>query len=282
MDRGPDKHSFRSFLLVACIGWTVGASMSGAALADTMKIGGTGGAMGTIKALTEAFKKSHSGDEVILIPGLGSGGARRALLGGAIEIAVTSKPGKKLEKLEGAMATVYGRTPFVFATSIKNPASSLTTQELVDIWNGKRITWPDGRRLRLILRPESDSDTDVLKSISPTMAEAVKNALSRQGMRMAVTDGDSADAMESIQGALGTSTLALIFSEKRALKALVLDGVTPSPKAIADGSYPYFKSMYVVTRPSPSGLAQQFVSFVFSAQGRSILEQIGYWVAETK
>ena len=197
---------------------------------------------------------------------------------GAIDIAVTSKAGKDVEKLDGAVAVLCGKTPFVFATSKKNTTSALSTQELVDIWNGKTSTWPDGSRLRLILRPATDSDTDVLKSISPAMEQAVKNALSREGMKIAVTDGESADAIGTIQGALGTSVLALIISEKRSLKALALNGVAPSPKTIADGSYPYLKSFYALTGAKPSRLTQEFIDFLRSTSGHKILTQVGHWV----
>jgi phosphate transport system substrate-binding protein len=246
--------------------------------AQTIKIGGTGGALGTIGVLVEAFKKSHPEAKVIVVPGLGSGGGRKALLGGAIDIAVTSKAGKDAEKLEGAVAVLLGRTPFVFATSKKNPASALTTQELVDIWNGKTTTWPDGSRLRLILRPENDSDSDVLKKISPAMEQAVKSALSREGMKIAITDTEGTDALEVIQGALGTSTSALLISEKRPLKALSLNGVAPSTKTIANGAYPLFKSIYMVTAAKPSELTVEFTRFLRSSSGREILAQLGHWL----
>jgi phosphate transport system substrate-binding protein len=246
--------------------------------AQTIKIGGTGGALGTMHVLAEAFKKSHPEAKVIVVPGLGSGGGRKALLGGAIDIAVTSKAGKDAEKLEGAVAVLLGRTPFVFATAKKNAVSALTTQELVDIWNGKTTAWPDGSRLRLILRPENDSDSDVLKKISPAMEQALKSALSREGMKIAITDTESADALEAIRGALGTSTLALLISEKRPLKALSLNGVTPSPKTIANGSYPLFKSIYVVTAAKPSELTAEFMRFLRSPSGREIVTQLGHWL----
>lgn len=277
---GTMKRGFPKMTLL--VGVLVWAFIGGAARAETIKIGGTGAAIGTMQVLTEAFKKLHPNANVVIVPGLGSGGGRRALLAGALDIAVTGKAGEGVEKLEGTVAVLYGRIPVVFATSKKNSASALTTEQIVAIWNGKTTAWPNGQRLRLILRPATDSDTEVLKSISPAMEQAVKNALAREGMQIAVTDGDSADAIETVQGALGTSTLALIISEKRSLKALSLNGVMPSPKTIADGSYPYFKSMYAITGHKPSELTQQFVSFVLSGPGRNILAQLGYWVVEAK
>jgi len=251
-------------------------------LADTIKIGGTGAALGTMRVLGEAFHRIHPDANVVIVPGLGSSGGRKALFGGAVDIAVTSRAGNSVEKLEGAVAMLYGRSPFVFAASKKNLVSALTTQELVEIWNGKRTTWSDGTRLRLILRPATDSDTDVLRGISPAMEEAVKAALARPGMKIALTDDDAANDIETIPGALGTSLLSLIIGERRSLKPLLLDGIEPSVKNIAGGSYRYFKSLYVLTRAKPSGLAQQFVAFLSSARGHEILGQLGHWAVEGK
>jgi phosphate transport system substrate-binding protein len=249
--------------------------------AETLKIGGTGAALGTMRVLADSYTKSRSSNvKFIFVPGLGSGGGRKALSAGAIDIALTSKPGNDAEKLEGAKAVLYGKTPFVLATSIKNTATGLTTQDLVDIWNGKTLQWRDGTRIRLILRHESDSDTEMLKRISLAMAQAVKNALSREGIRVALTDGETADALEATPGALGTSTLALIMSEKRPLKALVLDGVAPAPKTVADGSYPYFKSLYALARTKPTGPAEDFMGFLQSQSARKILAELGYWMGE--
>lgn len=250
--------------------------------ADTIRVGGTGAAMGTMKVLAHAFQQSHPNANVQIILGLGSGGAKRALLEGALDIAVTAKAGKKAENVPGAVAIEYGRTPFVFATSKSNRVSGLTMEQIVKIYGGETTTWPDGKRLRLILRPESDSDTDILKSISPAMAHAVKSALSRAGMKIAVTDQDSADAIETVSGALGTSTLALILSEKRSLRTLAVDQVMPTPKTVADGSYRYFKSFYAITRRDASESARKFVAFMVSPQGREILDQLGHWAIEEK
>jgi phosphate transport system substrate-binding protein len=100
-------------------------------------------------------------------------------------------------------------------------------------------------------------------------------------MKIAMTDGETADAIETIQGALGTSLLALIISEKRSLKVLAINGVGPSPKTIANGSYPYFKSLYMLTRTNPSGPTEEFMAFLHSISAQEILTQLGHWAGET-
>ena len=247
--------------------------------AETIKIGGTGAAMGTIRVLSAAFQSSHPGIKVEVVLGLGSNGAKKALMQDALHIAVTSKAGTDPEAVQGGVAIEYGKTPFVFATARDNSAVGLTTVDILNIYSGKTNTWPDGKRFRLVLRPETDSDSDALRSMSLDMKSAIKKALSREGIKIAVTDQDSADAIEAIPGALGTSTLALILSERRSLKVLTLDQVTPNPKTIANGTYRYFKSFYIISKPT-SEVSGKFVSFVLSSQGQKILSELGHWVMQ--
>jgi len=246
----------------------------------TIKVGGTGAALGVISVLGESFKKTNPAVDIVVIPGLGSGGGRKALMGGALDIAVTARPGKAEEKLEGATARLYGRAPFVFAVQAKNKITNLTIQDIIDIYGGKKISWPNGERLRLVLRPITDSDSELLFGIGPDMEQALKSAHKRDQMAIAVTDEESATMIESTPGGFGSSVLCLILSEKRALNALSVKGIVPSPKSIANGSYPWFKSFYILAKPEASAVARQFAEFVLSARARPMLEKLDHWLPD--
>lgn len=52
----------------------MGFGAPSAGLAETLKIGGTGGDLGTMRQLGEAFTAKHPGVTVEVLPSLGSGG----------------------------------------------------------------------------------------------------------------------------------------------------------------------------------------------------------------
>lgn len=249
-----------------------------AAQTEELRIGGTGGALATMQLLGDAYTKTRPGIRITVLPSLGSGGGIKAVLAGSIQIAVSSRPLKAEETRAGATEVEYGRTPFVFATAATNPIAGLTLQQLIDIYTGKTENWPDGTRIRLVLRPVGDSDSDMIKAMSAAMRDAKIKAEQRKGMAFAVTDQDAADNLEKIPGALGPSTLAQILSEKRRLKALRLDDVEPAPQTIADGRYAHYKTLFMVTTPKASPAARQFIVFVQSVSGREILLRTGHWV----
>lgn len=246
--------------------------------AQEIRIGGTGASLGTMKLLAQAYVKERPEALITVLPSMGSGGGIKAVLAGAVQIGLSSRPLSDAEIAAGAVAFEYGRTPFVFATAAANPAAGITTRNLVDFYAGTADRWPDGAKLRLVLRPIGDSDSEMIKGISPAMRDAKTAAEQRKGMVFTVTDQDTANAIERIPGALGPSTLALLISEQRPLKALALDGVVPSAATIADGSYALHKRLLIVTGPKTTPEAQAFVRFVQSAPARAILQQTGHWV----
>ncbi len=246
------------------------------AQAEEIKIGGTGGALATMQLLADAYSKADPSVKLTVLPSLGSSGGIKAVLAGVIQIAVSSRPLKESESSRGASAFEYGRTPFVFVVPQVSTIDSITVNDLMDIYSGNRQQWPDGTRIRLVLRPVGDSDSDMVKSISAEVRQAKIMAEKRPGMLFAVTDQDAADNIERLAGAFGTSTLAQIISEKRGLKPLHFNGVEADQKTIADGSYPYYKPLYIVTSPKTPSSAQKFIAFLRSTGGLEILAQSGY------
>jgi len=215
------------------------------------------------------------GVKVVVLPGLGSRGGKQAVAAGAIDLAVSADPLSAAEEREGLKARVLGRTAFVFVVSAQHPVSAVSLQEAMDLYRGKTLTWPDGGRVRPILRPQQDSDTAFLRKMSPAMDQAVTEAHARPGMHIAATDQAAADAIEGVPGAMGTSTLALLVAERRSLKALAINGVRPTAESVGNGSYPYVKTVYLISRAPRPGV-QRFLDFLASAQGRAVLSSLGF------
>ncbi|MBU1263073.1 MAG: substrate-binding domain-containing protein [Gammaproteobacteria bacterium] len=244
------------------------------AVADTLKVGGTGSALGTMKILAEAYRASRPDTQIMVVPALGSSGSIKAVAAGVLDIGLSGRPLKPAEREQNLAEREVARTPLVLASMRAH--AGFTLSDIVRVYDGTLQTWPDGSPLRPILRPESDSETALLRAISPEIDRALTTAHARPGVHIAITDQDSADAIEHIPGGLGPSTLALILSEQRKIRALPLNGVAPSVAALRRGSYPYFKPLYLVTPQNPSGPARAFAAFIQTRQGARILSDNGY------
>jgi len=244
------------------------------AVAETIRISGTGGAKETIRILGEAFRKTNPGIRIEILPGIGSRGSVRAVLAGRLDIGLSARTLSGEERARGVVETGYARTPFVFGVNSALKMTGLTLEDVARIYSGER-DWENGKRIRLVLSPAEYSDIPVLKGMSPAMGAAVDIALRRKGMIIATSDHDAVDAIETVPGAFGVTTLSLVLSEKRALRILSLDGITPSVRAMADGSYPYSKTFSMVTKSNPSAAVRRFIDFVRSPAGAAILAKNG-------
>ncbi len=242
---------------------------------EVLRIGGTGGAVGTMKRLASAYSKSHPDIRIELMPSIGSSGAVKAVSKGALDIGLIARPLKESEGRLNLQARKYAASPFVFATSTTCPRTDITTEELIMVYGGEMRQWPCGSRVRLVLRPAGDSDMVIIRGISPALSEAVDKALTRPGMLVALTDQDAADILVRGPERFGTSTLALIVTEARPLRILSFNGVVPTLQTLADGSYPLSKTFSLVTNLPPSRHGASFIDFVFSPAGRKILEDSG-------
>jgi phosphate transport system substrate-binding protein len=72
--------------------------------AETLRIGGTGVALGGMRILGDEYQKLHPEAEIVVLPSLGSSGGVKALLKGAIGLSVSSRELKEEEKAKGATA----------------------------------------------------------------------------------------------------------------------------------------------------------------------------------
>ncbi len=227
-----------------------------------------------MRILGEAFRKTDPGIRVDILPDIGSGGSIRAVLAGSLDIGLSARTLSGEERAAGAVETKYARTPFVFGVNSTLKITDLTLDGVAAIYAGKR-DWENGNRIRLVLRPHEESDIPVLQSMSPAIRAAVDIALRRKAMIVGMTDDDAADAIEIVPGAFGGTTLSLILSEKRTLRVLSLGGVMPSVRTMADGSYPYCKTFFMVTKKNPPAWVRRFIDFVRSSAGASILAKNG-------
>jgi len=252
-----------------------GACSTAVQAEDVVRVGGAGSGLGAMKILAEAFEKSHHGIRIKVLPSLGSSGGIKALLHGALDVAISGRSLKGEELKDGAVAVECARTPFVFVVHNKVNKRDITTRELEMIYNGQLLKWPDGSRIHPVLRPAGDTDTLLMGNISKEMEQAVKAAIARRDMIMEVTDQEAADAVAKIPGALGASTLIQIETEKLPLKVLSFNGIMPTPGALAAGRYPLAKPLYLVITQKTPAAALQFIRFARSAEGRTILANSG-------
>jgi len=240
--------------------------------AAPLRLGGTGGAIGMLQQLGTAFT-ANSGIAVVVIPNLGSSGSIRALTEQKLDVVVSGRPLRPAEAAGGLTGAGALRTAYVMATSHPKP-NGLKSAELADIYKTASATWSDGTPIRIILRPRSDSDTDLMGELFTGMREAIEVARRRPDVPTAATDQDNADMAERVKGSLTGTTATQIKTENRHLQAVPLDGVAPTFANFESGTYRYTKKLYFIVRAASGPDVTRFVEFVRSPEGLKLLREV--------
>jgi phosphate transport system substrate-binding protein len=248
-------------------------SLAGPASADAIRAGGLGAATKLLPVLFSG-RVQQDDSRLEVIPSLGSSGGLRALSANAIDIAVSGRPLNADELKQGMRVVATIRTPFVLVTS--HPKSDdFESTKIAEIFRAPRATWADGSRIRVILRPKSDSDTPLLSGMFPGMVSAIEAARARPDVSIAATDQDNLDAAERIEGSLAGSTLTQVKIEQRSLRLIAIDGVAPTLPGLESGTYPFSKQIHFVLPAKAKPDAERLVSFIQSQAGQDILRETG-------
>ena len=260
-------------LVAILIGAVNALAMAGPAVAEGLRIGGTGAVTEVLRQLAPDFT-AQTGIALTVLPSLGSSGANSAVADGKLGLAVSGRDLRDKEKARGLQVIGVLRTPFGFVTSRPGP-DGLANTDIVRLYQSAKPVWPDGMPVLIVLRPADDSDNDVVAAFFPGMAETIAQLRKRRDLSVAATDQDNADMAEKTKGSLVPATLTQIRAEQRNLRFVTLDGVAPSVEAYLDGTYPYGKLLYLVASSPPSAEAKAFADFLASPARRSRLRDLG-------
>jgi len=240
--------------------------------ADTLRVGGTGAGSGALQALAKAFEKHHPGRSVLVLPSIGSSGGVRAVLDGKLDVGCISRPLTPEERPRGLVEVPWATTAFVFATQVTSTPMDLCLAGIEEIYAGRRTQWPDGRPIRLIMRPRSDTAFAYLSGFTPGMRAALERAHDLPGVCIGITDQETLTHLERTPGSFGTTVLGLVVSEGRKVRVLAVDGIPPSSP-----DYPFALTLTLIHRPGAlSPALRDFLDFLRSKAGQQILAKGGY------
>lgn len=245
-----------------------------AARADDIRIGGTGAAAALSETLGAAYERTQPQDRVEVVRGLGSGGGVAAAADGVLQIVVTSRDLKPEERARGLSAAPFLETPFVFASSHPRP-QSLAREDVAAIYDGRKRAWPDGREIKPILRPRSDSVTPWLAAHLPGVGPAMEELRKRQEVPVPATDHDTVQMAEAVPGSFAPATLLQLLAERPRLLPVAFDGVQPSLAALEDGRWRDTFRMWIVTPTQPGAAARRFLVWLETPEAVAILRDNG-------
>jgi phosphate transport system substrate-binding protein len=229
-------------------------------------------------AFTEAFGSMYPELE-ITVKKTGSGDGAAALVDGRCEIANMSRFMKESEFKRAINNGAYPVAHVVALDGVcvvlhpSNPVDLLTVEQVRDIYAGEITNWSQlggtDREIVVISRDTSSGTYGVFDDVvmdDEKMAAHVEYVSSNPQAHARVS------STESAIGYVGFG-----FLDKN-VKPIKLNGIIPTQKTIASGSYPIARPLFMFTDgyPELGSMTHRLVTFHLTEMGQDIIQGIGF------
>ncbi len=250
---------------------TGAGSVPVAAVEGKLVITGSSTVAPLIAEMAKRFEAKHPGVRVDVQTGGSSRGINDARQGLA-DIGMASRALKADEAdLTGWPVAKDGIAVIVHSD---NKVKELTKEQVVGIYTGKIANWKEvggkDAPITVVNKAEGRSTLELFIGYYKLKNEDIKAS---------VVIGDNAQGVKTVAGnpnAIGYVSIGTAeFDAKNGtpIKLLPMDGVAASTESVRDGKFALSRTLNLITKSEPTGLAKQFLEFAQSAEVQDIVKE---------
>jgi phosphate transport system substrate-binding protein len=265
----PGRLLFITGLLLTCLISTalLGGCQPGKSVQHALVVAGSTSVQPFAEKLAEIYMQGHP-QERIDVQGGGSSAGIYAVSNGACDLGASSRELVAAEKHLLEIPIAYDGIAVIVHPS--NPLTNLRLEDLRDLYTGKTTNWRSlglpAHSLHLITREEGSGTREAFEGMVMGKQEITPAALVQD------SNGSVREIVAGDPHSLGYISAGLVDHR---VKALAIDGIAPSRENIKNRTYKLVRRFLLVARAAPTGPDKEFVDFVLSAQGQSVLEAEG-------
>ena len=253
--------------LVGC-----GSSSNGdSSVSGVVKLDGSTSMEKLVNALAEAMPESYPNIS-LEAQFTGSSSGIKALIDGTADIGDASRNLKDEEKASGAVENIVAIDGIAIAVNPSLEVEDITSEQLAQIYTGEITNWSQ-------LGGQNEAIVVIGRDSASGTRGAFEEILDIEGMCKYAQEIESTGAVvakvASVEGAIGYVSLDMIDDT---VKAMALNGVTPSNETIADGTYTLARPFVMATMgeiSEQSEAVQAVFTFIASEEGQAVLEAVG-------
>jgi phosphate transport system substrate-binding protein len=260
-----------TLILVGCTGVAAQpASTPTAAPPVKVVISGSGGTATLLKPLVEAFRQKHSNWSFEFLSGAGTGGGVKGALDGTLDLGAMARAPKDEEVAQGLQYLHFATDRVAFVTSPDISISTLTGQQVKDIFAGKITNWSEvggpQAAINVLIRDEEETNTQILRKAlfaeTPFSAAAV----------VFTGEGDLRKALANTSQAIAYVSYGGLKLDKVPANLLAVDGLDPTD---LNSDYPYTRPAGVGYISANAAKVQPFLDFITGEEARKLLAEQG-------
>ncbi len=239
------------------------------AMATEVTLAGSTTVQPLAETLGEAFESSHAG-VTITVSGGGSSVGVKSAAEGTVNIGMASREIKTSELAEYPAMVVHtiARDGIAIVVHPGCTVAGLSMEQVRGIFDGSIDNWSQvggsSMAITVVAREEGSGTRAAFEEI------VMGDALITDMAILQPSNGAVRTTINTTPGTVGFLSFGYLDSS---VKALAVGGSTPTTAHVNDGSYPVVRPLNLVTMGQPSGAVAQFIDFVFSAEGQSIVAE---------
>jgi len=153
----------------------------------------------------------------------------------------------------------------------RNRVKALSKAQVADIFAGKIDNWKgvggENRKINLYTRDEASGTREVF------WEKGLNKGVIAPGANVVVSNGAMKSAVSQDPYGIGYVSVGHI---DRTVTPVALDGVIPTLQTVIKGSYKISRGLYSNTKGEPSGLTGTFIDYLYTPEGRKIIEKHGF------
>ena len=223
-----------------------------------------------MQVLIEAFKEQQP-NVTVNYTGSGSGAGVTSAIDGTADLGLASRALKSEEEEKGAQANIVALDGVAVVVNPDNAVDDLTVDQIAQIFKGEITNWKDlgGADEEIaVYGREAGSGTRGAFEELVGVEDACKY------LNEYSSTGDVIGNVASNPNGIGYASLSAVDDT---VKAVAVNGVTPSEDTVKDGSYEIQRPFVMVTKEGTqlSEAAQAFLDFAMSADAAEIIAVAG-------
>jgi phosphate transport system substrate-binding protein len=240
-----------------------------------IKIGSSSSTVTVLKLLAQAYQSQNKTVKIEFISNSQSEGAIAALKNDIIDIAGSSRQLKPEDDNSEVQYRELAKDLLIVATnnSVKG-VTNLSTKQLKAIYKGDITNWRElgGGNADIVVldRPEDESAKKLLRKYYLGEEKTTTKAV------ILNKEGELIETLQSTPNSIGAFSLASSLINQLPVNHLSLNGVVPKAENFATGQYQMVRHIGIIWKKAPSAPTQGFIDFIFSEEGKKLLQNNGF------
>jgi len=236
-------------------------------LSGAIKMSGSTSVQPVAEELAQAFMAKNP-DVRITIAGGGSGVGIKDAAQGKVNIGNASRALKDSDP-KNIVGTTIAKDAIVVVVNPANSVSALTKEQVKKIYTGGITNWKDvgGNDAPIIVNSRTAPSGTFDFFSEEFLGKDVKVVATA---KQHASNGLVRQAVAANENAIGFISMGYLDNS---VKAPTMDGIEPSMENSKNGAYHYVRPFNMVTNGEPEGLAKEFLNFVLSEEGQTIVDK---------